>query len=344
MQHEILQDLKRVASELGHAPTYTEYIQQQKGKFSERQIRKYFKNFTGALIAAGLQGAIEESAKKKTKFKYVPLKLQGFVVHELDLDELFERAGNPEVLKLIAQPDTHVPFHDEAALSALLSFSRDYRPDVWQIMGDFADMAGISHWPSDDLKPRRLIPEMIEARKVLKQIQEASESVSTRIYISGNHENWLEQAKVAKLPELFDGIEELGIDVSLAALLNLNDFDYTLYPMNDIIRIGHANFSHGIYAGNNHPKTHLDKLKKNFYYGHLHDTKAWNDTGMDGPIEAQSLGCLCRLDAKFLKGKPNNWVHSFGVFEFMCDGSYTFSCIKIINGKFAYNGKIYSGQ
>lgn len=246
--------------------------------------------------------------------------------------------------KFSAALHTHVPYQDEPALSSMLKFFEYYRPDAHMIMGDFCDMEGISHWPSSELKPRRLVPELLEAKALIKRIVDSTVDCTTRIYLTGNHEDWLDQACTAQMPQLFDGLPQLGVELTLSKLLDLEGFEYQLYPLNHIVRIGKAGFTHGLYTGGSHAKKHLSVLKTNIYYGHLHDTQSHNETSIDGPMEAHSLGCLAKLDAKFLKGKPNNWVHSFGVFEFFPDGSYTFMCPKIINGKMSYNGIIFDGN
>ena len=65
---------------------------------------------------------------------------------------------------------------------------------------------------------------------------------------------------------------------------------------------------------------------------------------IDGPIEGHSLGCLCRLSAAFMKGRPNNWVHAFGIYEFFRDGTFTFTKPCIFNGRFSYNGQVFDGN
>jgi predicted phosphodiesterase len=341
-KHEIVADLKRLTSILGRAPTREEYHRQGLGSFSERTIQRVFGGFSPAIIAAGLQKTISYEDKRKVKFKYRPALLQGFTIHKLNLKELFKRAGNPPSLKILAQPDTHGKYRDERAFNCMLKFSKYWKPDVWLIMGDFVDAEGISHWPADDTEPRRLVPEILECRELLKRINDASPSVTTRIYLTGNHEDWIRQA-CAQMPQMFDGLEQLGIEVDLKSMLDLERFGWDLFPINDVVRIGKMNWTHGYYTGDGHPKKHLIKLKGSIHYGHTHDKLAYNDCSMDGPLESQSLGCLCRLDAKFLRGKPNNWVHSKGLYEMFPDGTYTFMLPNIVNGRMSYNGKVFEG-
>lgn len=268
-------------------------------------------------------------------------KIQGFYRHVTDLKELFARAGNPPSLKISAQPDTHVKYMDKAAVDCYLKFLAWYEPHVHIIMGDFVDCEGLSHWDAEDLAPRRIVPEMKSARDLLTRILEATPKCSTRIYLEGNHEHWISKA-LLDMPELFEGLAELDIDISLKSLLALEKFGYELFPMNHLVQIGRAHFTHGIYAGTNHAKKHIDVFKANIYYGHLHDCQESGQTSVDGPMEASSLGCLCKLDAKFLKGRPNNWVHAHGIFEFFPDGTYTFMKPKIIDGKMSFNGRVFA--
>lgn len=336
-KHEVISLLKRLQSDLGRSPKRDDLFSCD--YLTKHRVMKAFGTFTEASKAAGF---LAEKAKQvPKKFKYKKTKLDSLTIHEVDLREWFRLAGEPPVLKVLAQPDTHVENMDHGAVATFLTFAEHWNPDVHIIMGDFLDAKGISHWQPDDRAPKRIVPEIIKAKDILKEIVRSTPKAKSRVYITGNHEDWIEQAFVARLPELFDGLDELGLVPDLKALLQLDKFGYDLIPINHFLKVGHAFFTHGLYTTDNHPKKHLDILKKNIYYGHLHDTKSYNTGGLDGPMEAQSLGCLCKLDAPFLKGKPNNWVHAFGLFEFFPDGTYTFYCPKMINGRMAYNGKVF---
>jgi hypothetical protein len=344
-KHGLVCLVKELAQELGKTPTRADC--ESKVKAYRHMLKKHFSDSHSELLdACGLDKSRKPASEKQIR-KYKALcskveKIHGFFRHKIDIKELFERAGNPKVLKVSVQPDTHAKFADKKALSAYIKFLTYYKPDVHIILGDFVDCEGLSHWPQDDLEPRRIVPEMKVARDILAKITESTPSCSTRIYLTGNHEHWIEQA-FTRMPELFDGLSELDIEINLKSLLALEKFGYQIFPLNHIVNIGLANFTHGIYTGAAHASKHLNVFKANIYYGHLHDGQEFNATSMDGPLEAASLGCLCRLDAKFLKGKPNNWVHSHGVFEFFPDGTYTFTKPKILNGRFSYNGVIFEG-
>lgn len=303
---------------------------------------KHFGKWTDYLLAAfgTLVNKLQPKENKKD-FKPKIAKLDSFTVHETDLKLLFELCGNPKTLKIVAQPDTHVEYMDDKAWSCYLSFLDYYKPHGLINLGDFLNAEGLSHWPSDCFKPKRFIPEAIRAREVLAGLNTILTECKFKFFLCGNHEDWIRQAFVAKLPEFFDGSEAIGMLPTVDSILALDSFGYQFIPLNHFLKIGKAHFTHGLYTTDNHPKRHLDVVKKNIYYGHLHDTKTYNTISIDGPMEAASLGCLCRLDAKFLKGRPNNWVHAFGIFEFFPDGSYTRLTPKIINGRMSYNGIVF---
>lgn len=342
--HELVSRIKELAVELQRTPTKRDMWD---AGISDHKIR----SLGGASVltkAAGLDPPTtspKENYQAKLLRKYKSLcakreQIQGHFRSTLDLKEMFDRAGNPPVLKVSVQPDTHAKFVDRKAFDSYLRFLKYYEPHAHIILGDFVDCEGLSHWPQDDLEPRRIVPEMKQARGLLQELVDATPKCTTRIFLEGNHENWISQA-FTKMPELFDGLAELDIEISIKSLLGLPKFGYDLFPLNEIVQIGKAHFTHGLYTATHHAKSHLDKLKVNIFYGHLHDTQETNQTSMDGNIEASSLGCLARLDAKFLKGKPNNWVHAHGVFEFFPDGSFNWYKVKILNGRSTFNGRVF---
>lgn len=347
---------KKLAVELGRAPTLIEYCRET-GR-SNSTIYRYWSSWQDFLKAAEVEGyappsveaqEMEKTLAEKNLKKYQRLcakkeQIQGFFRHIYDLDELFKNAGNPPSLKMAAFGDVHVKYMDHAAVHCALQFLKWYDPHLFLIIGDFADCEGISHWDPATLEPKRLIPEMIKARRVLEAIERFTPNVSNRIFCEGNHENWIDQALV-KFPELFEGLNELiGIDINVKTLLNLEKYNYDFFPMNHFVKVGNLHFTHGIYTAANHTKKHLDVIKANIEYGHLHDKQEHNQTSMEGSMSAGCMGCLCKKDALFLKGKPNNWVHLVNLYEFLPDGSYTKMKPEITNGKLSVFGRVFVGD
>lgn len=355
--HDIVSALKIIHSKTGRVPTLLEFCRET--SIGEGAIRRRFGSWQACIAAADLQTysnptslsvkaeVSEISEKMLKKYKSICSKkeqIQGFFRHTLDLAEMFDKAGNPPSLKMVGLGDVHVKYLDPAAVHCMLQFAEWYNPDLFLIIGDFADCEGISHWDSPNLEPKRLVPELIKARKVLEAIAKATPNVTSRVFCEGNHENWIQQA-ILKMPELFEGLNELiDVQIDVPTLLGLDKFNYEFYPMNHFVKIGNLHFTHGLYTSSNHTKKHLDVIKANLEYGHLHDKQEHNQTSMEGSMSAGCMGCLCRLDAAFLKGKPNNWVHLINIYEFMPDGSYTKMKPEIVNGKVSIFGKVFVGD
>lgn len=350
-QHDLISALNQLTADLGRTPIRSEFEESVVG--GRYRIGKYFGGkFKELVSAAGLptydDRRSDPSLEKNIIKKYKALcskkeQIQGFFRHTLDLKELFDRAGNPAVLKISAQPDTHVKFKDDLAVNSYIKFLKWYKPHVHLIMGDFADCEGLSHWPDASLAPRRIVPEMKQARELLERLVDATPEASTRIFLKGNHEDWIDQA-LARMPELFEDLGDLGIEISASKLMNLEKYGYEMFPVNHLVQIGNAHFTHGIYHGDAHAKKHLTQFKCSVFYGHLHDNQSYNQTSIYGNLEAASLGCLCRLDAKFLKGKPNNWVHGHGVFEIFPDGRFVRYFVPINDGRSSFSGIIFDGN
>jgi uncharacterized protein YdcH (DUF465 family) len=353
--HDLIVHLNNLTQKLNRVPSRREFIDSLVG--GKYLLEKHFASFSKLLANSNVvQAAIVETDKAETKIvqkelllkKYSKLCLKkellsGFVLHRLNLADMFERAGNPPVLRGSFEPDTHIKYVDESAFTSYVKFLGYYQPHFRMIGGDFVDCEGVSHWKPNELNPRRLVEEMKKARLYLQRLQDATPDASTLIYLEGNHEHWIQQAFL-NMPELFDGLADLGIDVSLNSLLELEKFGYQLFPLNNIVQIGSANFTHGLRAGATHATKTLNLIKANIYYGHLHDYQAVSQPSINGTIEAASLGCLSRTDAVFLRGNPNNWTQGHCVFEFLPDGSFTRYFIPIKNGIATFNGLIFDGN
>lgn len=279
------------------------------------------------------------------KFKFTVPKIESFRRHHVDLEEIFKSCGlkRDEIFRVVVQPDTHVPHHDMKAVGAFCEFLNWYKPHGIVNLGDFLEMGSVAHWPQvNECSPRRIVPEIKEGREVLEMINDAAgRQCKHKWMLEGNHEFWLRMYLNQKIPEVYDDLEELDVRVDLPTLLGLEKLGYEHVPVNEILAIGDANYTHGYYTSTHHAAKHLSVFGCNIYYGHTHDTQSHSAVNVRGLHEAMSLGCLRTLDADFLKGKPQNWNHAFGVFEFRLDGSFTRYVPVIVDGIFSFGGKIF---
>lgn len=275
-------------------------------------------------------------------------KLENFTCHDVTILQLFQMAKlkQSDVFKLVVMPDAHVEEHDPFAINAFMKFVSDYKPHGIVNLGDFMEMDAVTHWPAPDARPRRLVPQIESAKKLLAEIDQAlGKQCVFKRFLIGNHEDWLDQYLVGKIPEALHDLEKLGVDLRFQELIGLKNFGYETVPLNEILRIGpHCHFIHGYYTNKHHASKHLEVFGVNVYYGHLHDVQQHSTVSVNGVHEAMCLGCLRNLRAPFLKGRPNNWSHAFGIFEFDHVGVFTRYVPVIINGRFSFNGKMYDGM
>jgi hypothetical protein len=341
--------IRAAAKKYGVKPyevTTAQFWSVAEGKIAEWEIRKVggFTGIRGLEFPAPLVSRndiiIPQSQKKTPKYK--PPRLENFTVYPTDIRTLFKSAKlkDSDVLRVVVQPDSHVPEHDEHAMTAFCKFLDFYKPHGLINLGDFVENESVSHWEPKNPKPRRLVPEILVAKELLTRIDKAAgpQCIYKR-YLIGNHEDWLDFKLTNKLPEVYDGIESLGV-----ALLGLKEMGYRVIPLNEILRLGELHFIHGYYTNKYHAHKHLEVFGVNIMYGHVHDVQSYSGVSVSGVHEAISIGCLRNLNAQFMKGKPNNWSHAFGIVEYTIDGRYTRYVPIIIDGRFSFQGNVFDGR
>jgi hypothetical protein len=348
--------IQRTAKKYKVAPydvTSTQFWSVVGEKVDEWQVRK-LGGFTGIrdLEFPAPPERVESNAilprmRQKT-YKYKPPRLENFTVHDsAKLRDLFKLAKlkDTDTFNVLVQPDTHVPEHDEVAVNAFLKFADWYKPHGYVNLGDFMEMGSVSHWDPKDARPRRFVPEVKAAKELLGRIDKAlGPQCIYKRFLIGNHEDWLEQYLITRMSEVYDGIEEVGVNLRVQDFLGLKDLGYRVIPLNEILRLGELHFIHGFYTNIHHAKKHLEVFGCNLMYGHLHDVQSYSGVSVKGVHESMSIGCLRLLNAPFMKGRPNNWSHAFAIIEYRIDGTYTRLVPLIVDGKFSFYGKVFDGR
>jgi hypothetical protein len=218
----------------------------------------------------------------------------------------------------------------------------DHRWDEVVYLGDFMDFDLISSHNKDNLRAiagKRLDAEYIYAGKILDRHQKAAPKARFTL-LEGNHEHRVERYIDAN-PVLEGKVEvETGLQLIKRRIKWVR-----FWSKGDSYRIGKARFIHGLYTNQYHSRKHVENYGENIFYGHTHDVQSYSKElqGADRTIVGQSLGCLCRYDQKYIRGKPTKWQQAIAVFEFFPDGYFTYNVIRIFKHRFFAEGKTYKG-
>ncbi len=241
-------------------------------------------------------------------------------------------------------PDPHLPSQDEKAIEAVLNFAADIHPPEFILLGDVLDFSFIGSFAQDQIKETFENGECWEdtwqaGQDFLDDVRKAVGKKCRIVYIEGNHD-YRPKRILLKDPSR-KGSVEVPKHLDLA---KRDIFWVPFWETGQTYQIGKMSYGHGWYCTGNHTLKHLNDYGCNFTYGHSHTietkTKAFKSSH-DGTIKARTLGCLCKKDMPYMRGRPSSWVQGFGVTEFYDDGLFTSYEPVIINGKFSFAGKVY---
>lgn len=252
-----------------------------------------------------------------------------------------------QIKRVLVLPDTqiyesngHVDGLDLETWEAVKKLIRDYKWSECVQIGDFMDFNCISSHNIDNLRAvegQRIQKDYWAGNKILDELQEALGRAKLTI-IEGNHEHRMERM-IDKLPVL-----EGSVEIEQGLRFEKRKINYVKgWSKGSIYRIGKASFFHGMYTNDHHAKKTVTQYGTNIFYGHTHDVQSYSQVlrGKDKTIIGQSLGCLCKYDLPYMRGRPSKWQQAVTVFEFFPDGFFTYQVIGIYKHRFLYNGKVY---
>ena len=237
----------------------------------------------------------------------------------------------------VAFGDLHVPYHNETFVRLLKELVGDLKPDYLIYGGDMFDAYGISRFAKKDGYDEEqgvydTHKEMIQFRdEIHKPLKKLCKKNADVLWLGGNHDEQRTRESIIKIPdrERMLSISQMFPDVKLT-------------EYNKLDNIGKANFTHGIYVNDAHAKKHVIACTSNIFYFHTHTTQEYTKTSLLGKtFSGKGLGCGCDMNPEYMKNLPNSWIQTISVFYFFPDGSYNDYTIKVIKGKFYFNGKLY---
>lgn len=223
--------------------------------------------------------------------------------------------------------DTHIPYHDLAAIQIALSELKRLEIDTLVLDGDIIDCYQLSRFEKDPNK-RSFAHEINLLNDFIDDVKQFFPSVSI-VYKSGNHERRFLKFIQQKAPELL-GLQILTWD-------NLIGNRVTTVQGKNVLKAGKLNIIHGdefgdsIFSPVNAARGLYLRSKTNTIAGHSHVTSEHVERDLNDSITGcWSIGSLCDLHPEW---KPiNKWNHGFCYVEI--DGeNFSVHNYKIINGR-----------
>ena len=259
LKHEIVQDIKRVAAELGHRPTRDEY--KQSCKIVYRRLIETFGSFSVAIQAAGLAEAIKDErleAKRRVSEFFIT------EVSELrkNANDKMLQARGKEFPSVLIAPDIHTPWHSAAGIDMFYKIAKKMQPDHIVQLGDFYDMFSFASFPRSYLviKPDDEIKEayafFTSFWSTLKKLCPRSKLHQLR----GNH-------SARPMKRLLEKCPELEVFFNFNYLFEHEGVN-THHDTREPLIIDDVAFIHGFLSGNG---KHRAKIPMHLVHGHTHD-------------------------------------------------------------------------
>lgn len=239
--------------------------------------------------------------------------------------------------------DIHHPKTDKGVLFAALDYLRRERVDIFILGGDNLDCGPISrHTKNKPLfRPRGQMKKDLDTfnSKILRPIEKLLPKGATKIWLTGNHEDWANQM-IEEQPEL-EGL------LDFPAYLHLAERGWKVFPQGGIYKYGHLNYMHGDVlpgTGVRACQKALDIYVSSIVFGHGHTAASATKTlphGKRWRYQAWSQGAATQLDKhEYIKKAPTGWINQLGITEFYGPFFNHFPAT-VLNGRFAYGGKLY---
>lgn len=239
-------------------------------------------------------------------------------------------------------PDLHHPEVCWPAFWAVVEFMKRNPVAGVVLLGDNMNCDNISRHNKGKprLKTRGGLQRDLDTfdSEVLQLIEKAVGRKTERIWVMGNHEDWLEQW-LDENPE-FEGV------VSFEKALRLAERGWKIVPQGEFYRIGKAYILHGdqIGSGQYVAKKLVESYCATAVMGHVHTasmmTKVSQVKAEDKWI-GYTLPTLGTLAPKYAKGAPNAFLNGFGIVELWPNGFVNVYIPVIFGGRFSFAGVLY---
>jgi len=230
--------------------------------------------------------------------------------------------------KIFVNGDLHSNKHDGCVLDIQEAICKDYCPDIHVNVGDTHNYASLNHHIMDrgeTIWNLKILDEAYQTHYVLKRMRKwAKESY----LIYGNHERFAK--------DFVDKYPQFGDYLDFRFLCSIDDLNYKLINLKDVLKIGPTKFVHGEVRMYGQPGNKLEKASRTFggpvFMGHIHCPSI--------RFGCLSVGLSGELDQDYNEPTASTWIHGFGLCNHYAGKSFP-TTIAIIDNKSFINGKMY---
>lgn len=243
--------------------------------------------------------------------------------------------------RVLVLPDIHLrpatrgvaSGEDTDTLDTLLRYVSRQKWDEVVCLGDLMDFDCVSAHNINKLRlveGKRIQKDYDHGNRFLDRWQKATGN-ATWTLIEGNHDERIERYMDTN-PAL-----EGSLEMSTKLDLEKRGIRWVrFWTRGETYSIGNAHFIHGQYTNKYHTERTASDYGVCTFYGHTHDVQEMPKTlrGADKTIIGQSMGCLCRYNQPYMRGRPSKWQQAFGEFYFMPNGFFNHYVVRIFDHKF----------
>lgn len=207
---------------------------------------------------------------------------------------------------VIIGSDIHIPFHDEKALNAFVTYCEEIQPTAIVLNGDVLDFYKLSRFVKGE--GRNPYEEILACQLLLQCLRDKCPN-SQIFYVIGNHETRLETYVLSNAPHLASLVEDVfsiiktkDIGVTGCAEVLIND-----------------NFvcTHGKLLGAKAGLSAIKEIEKHYMSGasgHTHRLAKFITRKARRKFVWLETGCLCDLNPEYIQDP--DWQQGFAVIQF----------------------------
>lgn len=240
----------------------------------------------------------------------------------------FTNMPNPR--RFLICGDIHGDEMHEPSVKALLSFCKDYQPDVVINLGDNWNFKSLRKKASEEERAESLMDDWEMGKDFFEKLFSFG---SEKYFLRGNHDERMWHAMASHNGAVADfagamvkRIEELCRKYKVKML----PYD----SRSGVLKIGHLQVLHGYHHGMNACSSHA-RIYGNCVFGHIHSIESLQVPGLEMK-ESRSIGCLCTVNPDYMSTKTAKlrWAHGWAYGLLHSDGTYSIYQTREINGKF----------